>query len=164
MMPLRNRGEQRASCKEQPRPKMRRSWAFVLAAVLSATVLATPVYATNPRAVFAQHDPDGRLPNTHISKLGVIHVGEVRYDIYYLDFENPVSLHGQQRIAMIRNRDRFAGAFECMLENGHGKLFFGKDRLTIRIYGLKFVVRFDRKGPTRDKYLCGEGSGWQDSI
>jgi hypothetical protein len=142
---------------------MMRGWAFPLIVGLAAMISA-PVSAADPRTVFSHHDPESRLPNTHISKLGVVHVGDVRYDIYYLDFENPVSLHGMQQIAMIRNGTRFAGAFECMLEDGRGKLFFRNRRLIIRIYGMTFVVRFDKNGPTQNKYLCGEGSGWQNGI
>jgi hypothetical protein len=125
-----------------------------------------PIGATNPRAVFAQHDPQGRLPNTTIRKLGVVRVKATTYTIYYLDFSNPVSLHGMQQIAIIKNGSQFAGAYQCSLGSGpdEGKLVIGKDRLTVRIFGMTFVIGFDEKGPTRNKYFCGEGWGWENSI
>jgi len=120
----------------------------------------------DPRTVLTQHDPQGRLPNTKISKLGTIQVKTATYSIYYLDFSNPVSLHGLQQIAIIRNGTQFMGAYVCTLGEGEheGKLFIGKDRLTVRIFGMAFVIRFNEKGPTRNKYFCGEGFGWDDAI
>jgi len=114
--------------------------------------------------VFAQHDPCGRLPNTKIKTLGIIRAGSATYSIYYLDFSNPVSLHGMQQIAIIRNGTEFAGAYICTLGPDDGKLTVGPDRLTVRIAGMTFVIRFDENGPTRNKYFCGEGSGWQNEI
>jgi hypothetical protein len=120
----------------------------------------------DPRLVFAKHDPNGRLPNTDIRKLGTIRVGSVKYGLYYLDFSNPVSLHGMQQIAIIRNGDQFVGAYRCTLGEGEyeGTLFIGKDRVTVRLANRTFVIRFDEKGPTRNKFFCGEASGWHDSI
>jgi hypothetical protein len=122
--------------------------------------------AADPRTVLAKHDPQGRLPNTSIRNLGTVRVKTAVYSIYYLDFSNPVSLHGQQRIAIIKNGTEFMGAYVCPLGDGdhEGKLLIGKDRLTVRIFRMTFVIRFDEKGPTRNKYFCGEGSGWQNSI
>lgn len=141
-------------------------WLGLLAVLL--TVIAQPASAgdRNPRPVLAQHDPQGRLPNTDIRKLGTIRVRAATYTIYYLDFSNPVSLHGQQRIAIIKNGTQFAGAYQCTLGVGRdeGKLVIGKDRLTVKVFEMTFVIRFDEKGPTRNKYFCGEGSGWQNSI
>jgi len=127
---------------------------------------AEQVVSTNPRAVFARHDPGGRLPNTDIRELGMIRIHGTIYSIFYLNFVNPVSRHGQQRIAIIKNGTEFAGAYECVLGPGknEGKLFIGKDRLTVKIADLTFVIGFDEEGPTRNKYFCGEGSGWEDSI
>jgi hypothetical protein len=123
-------------------------------------------HVVNPRTVFARHDPEHRLLNTKISKLGVIRVGTATYDIYYLDFSNPVSLHGIQQIAIIRNRTQFAGAYICSLGDSdiEGRAIIGKDRLTVRIANMTFVIRFTARGPTHNKYFCGEGSGWDDSI
>ena len=140
-------------------------WLGHLAIVLIAASPA-PVSAANPRAVFARYDPQGRLPNTAIRKLGAVRVRSTTYSIYYLNFSNPVSLHGLQQIAIIRNGTQFAGAYQCPLGEGEyeGKLSIGKDRLTVKIFGMSFVIRFDENGPTRNKYFCGEGSGWQNSI
>lgn len=136
----------------------------LLAIFLSIIALPAPASAANPRTVLAQHDPQDRLPNTDIRKLGVIRVGTITYSIYYLDFANPVSLHGQQRIAIIKNGTHFAGAYQCSLGHGDGKFFVGKDRLTVKRDGKSFVIRFGERGPTRNKYFCGEGSGWEGSI
>lgn len=121
---------------------------------------------TDPRTGFARHDPQGRLPNTKIEKLGVVRVKAVKYDIYYLNFTNPISLHGLQEIAIIRNGNQFAGAYICTLGDGRdeGRYVIGKDRLTVKISGMTFDIHFDEKGPSRKKYFCSEGSGWDDSI
>lgn len=120
--------------------------------------------ATSPKAVFAAHDPDGRLPNTDIQELGAIHLQEVTYSIYYLTFVNPNSHHGQHRIAIIRNGKQFGGAYQCWLGEGGARLEIGGDRLTVYNGDLTFVIQFDEHGPSRNKYFCGEGSGWEDGI
>jgi hypothetical protein len=137
-----------------------------LAFLAAAIALPASSRASDPRAVFARHDPEGRLPNTTIRKLGVVRVRAASYSIYYLDFSNPVSLHGLQQIAIIKNGSQFAGSYVCPLGTGpdEGKLTIGKDRLMVKICGMTFVIRFDEKGPTRNKYFCGEGSGWDNSI
>ena len=139
---------------------------ILFACLMSVASPDASANAADPRTVFARHDPQGRLPNTKIRKLGVVRVKAATYDIYYLDFSNPVSLHGLQQIAIIRNGNQFAGAYTCTLGGGpdEGKLAIGKDRLTVRIHEMTFVIRFDAKGPTRNKYFCGEGSGWENSI
>ncbi|KRA82899.1 hypothetical protein ASD76_02070 [Altererythrobacter sp. Root672] len=127
--------------------------------------LTTAAGATSPRTVFSAHDPEGRLPNTHIRELGDVHVQGVTYSIYYLTFVNPSSRHGQQRIAIIRNGNHFAGAYQCLLGEGGGRLVIGKDRLTVYEGGLTFVIEFDSRGPThKERTFCGEGSGWENSI
>lgn len=120
--------------------------------------------ANNPRAVFAAHDPEGRLPNTRIRKLGKLHVNRSTYSVYYLDFVNPVSLHGQQRIAIIRNGIEFSGAYQCALGPHDAKLTIGKNRLTVRADGRAFVISFSDRGPSHNLHFCGESSGWQNSI
>jgi hypothetical protein len=141
-----------------------RSLAFSCVALWAMTLTAA-AGAASPRTVFSTYDPDGRLPNTDIRELGAVHVQDATFSIYYLSFVNPVSRHGQHRIAIIRNGDQFAGAFQCWLGEGGAKLVIGKDRLTVYEGGLTFVIRFDRNGPAdRKSYLCGEGSGWQNSV
>ena len=137
-----------------------------LAAVGAPATAAAAGRSTGPRTVFAKHDPQGRLPNTRIHRLGTIRVRNSAYAIYYLDFSNPVSLHGQQRIAVIKNGGTFMGSYQCTLGRGpdEGRITFGSDRLTVRREGMTFVIRFDERGPTKDKYFCGEGSGWEDGI
>ena len=139
-------------------------WLAFLAVSLSVIALPTTASATSPRAVFARHDTRGRLPNTQIQKLGVVRVRATTYSIYYLEFSNPASLHGQQRIAIIKNGTQFAGAYECILGRDEGKLVIGKDRLTVKRGEMAFVIRFDERGPTRNKFFCGEGSGWENGI
>jgi hypothetical protein len=115
--------------------------------------------------VFSAHDPEGRLPNTDIREMGAVHVQGVTYSIYYLTFVNPVSRHGQHRIAIIRNGNQFAGAYHCWLGEGGAKLVIGKDRLTVYEGGMTFVIRFNKQGPTdKESAFCGEGTGWQNSI
>ena len=125
---------------------------------------ATEADAKNPRQVFAAHDPNGRLPNTKIERLGKVEASGARYSIYYLTFVNPASHHGQQRIAIIRNGRHFAGAYQCLLGEGAARLMIGKDRLTVYVGDLIFVISFDSRGPSRNKYFCGEGSGWENGI
>ena len=130
-----------------------------------AVVMPPTAGAKSPEIVFSAHDPEGRQPNTHIRHLGALHVHGVTYSIYYLTFVNPVSHHGQHRIAIIRNGNQFVGAYQCWLEEGGARLVIGKDRLTVYEGGLTFVIRFDDRGPTdKESSFCGEGSGWQNSI
>ncbi|MBS0477510.1 MAG: hypothetical protein JSR28_20460 [Proteobacteria bacterium] len=137
--------------------------AFV-AFMLGTTMAASSV--PSPRSVFADHDPYGRLPNTAIRKLGTVRGKASAYVIYYLEFVNPVSRHGQQRLAIIKNGKSFAGAFQCTLSPADAKLIVGKDRFTVWVQNVRepFVVKFDQRGPTRNAFFCGEGSGWEDSI
>lgn len=142
---------------------MRRPFFFVVLFV-SAIGFPTSPSATNPRTVLAQHDPQRRIANTDVRQLGIIRVKNATYSIYYLDFSNPVSLHGMQQIAIIKNGTEFAGAYLCSVGPDDGKLIIGKDRLTVRIAGMTFVIRFDQNGPTRNCTFCGEGSGWHNEI
>jgi len=134
--------------------------------MLFVAAAPSPLSATTsaPRAVFAAHDAEGRLPHTSIRKLGAVRVRSASYSIYYLTFVNPISHHGQQRIAVIKNGIHFAGAYQCTLGRDEGRIVIGKDRLTVSIDGMTYVIRFNESGPTRNKYFCGEGSGWENSI
>ena len=153
-----------SSDKNSPGPTVR-WWAFLGAISVLATALPASGHAPDPRAVFARHDPQHRLPNTLIKKLGVIRVKSATYDIYYLDFSNPVSLHGMQQIAIIRNGNQFAGSYECTLgpDKYDGRLRIGKDRLTVTVDRFKYVIRFNENGPTHNKDFCGWGT-WDNSI
>lgn len=88
------------------------------------------------------------------------------YEIYYLQFVNPVSRHGQQRIAIIKDGANFAGAYQCTLGPDDAKLIVGEDRITVWVQNMRepFVIKFDKRGPTHNAFFCGEGSGWEDSI
>lgn len=132
-------------------------------ALLAATLPAT---ASEPdaRAVFAAHDPNGRLPDTQIEQLGAVRVGEVTDSIYYLTFVNPLSRRGQQRIATVRNGGQFAGSYQCWLGEGGPRLVIGEDRLTVHVDDLEFEIRFDENSPSRNAFFCGEGSGWENGI
>lgn len=129
-------------------------WRELFALSLWIVALPAPSGAANPRTVFAQHDPEGRLPNTEIKELGTIHVRGATYSIQYLEFSNPVSLHGQERIAIVKNGAQFAGAYECALGTGRdeGKLVVGKDRLTVKSWNdLHHPLRWD--GPDPEQVL-----------
>jgi len=133
------------------------------------TLSGAPAAATSvddARSVFAAHDADGRLPNTVIRKLGTVRVKTSTYSVFYLKYVNPVSRHGQQRIAIIKNGISFAGAYQCTIGPNDARLIVGKDRLTVWVKGVQeaFVIKFDERGPTRNAFFCGEGSGWEDSI
>lgn len=141
-------------------------WLVLLFAVFlfGAPVAVSP--ADNAVSVFAANDPNGRLPNTAIRKLGTVRVKASTYAIYYLEFVNPVSRHGQQRIAIIKNGTSFSGAYQCTLGPSDARLIIGEDRLTVWVHDVHepFVIKFDERGPTRNAFFCGEGSGWEDSI
>lgn len=145
--------------------RMLHSWTFLMVASVLVTAPPASGHAPDPRVVFARHDPEHRLANTKIRKLGVIRRGAVTYSIYYLDFANPVSLHGLQQIAIIRNGSQFAGSYECTLgaDKYDGKLKIGKDRLTVTVERFKYIIRFDKNGPTHNKNFCGWGS-WDNGI
>jgi hypothetical protein len=70
-----------------------------------------PTAAKTARLIFSSHDPHGRFPNTTITKVGTIDAEKRRYDIYELNFVNPVSRHGQQRVAIIQN-SKFIGSYQ----------------------------------------------------
>ena len=124
------------------------------------------------RTVFASHDPNGRLPNTKIEWRGTVRVEGSQFAIYYLEFINPVSRHGQQRIAVIRNAKEFMGAYQCTLGNSQwdATMVVKKDRILVTLNYLptnpqgSFVIRFTQRGPSHNRYFCGEGSGWENGI
>jgi hypothetical protein len=70
-----------------------------------------PTAATTARQIFSSHDPHGRFPNTKITKVGTIDAEKQSYEIYELNFVNPVSRHGQQRVAIIQN-SKFVGSYQ----------------------------------------------------
>jgi hypothetical protein len=143
---------------------------------LPSATPARPGHSPSPRSVFARHNDDGRLAHTKITKLGIVRVERAQFSIYYLEFVNPVSHHGMQQIAIIKNGREFAGAYQCTLSPHpfDWTLTIGTDQLTVKVNGdrlrpplpasLTSVIRFDAKGPTKNKYFCGEGSGWENSI
>lgn len=140
------------------------SWRTFTAAFLIAT-MASAAASKAPSQVFAAHDPEGRLPHTTIERLGQIRVDTATFTIFYLTFVNPVSRHGQHRIAIIRNGEQFIGSYQCWLGEGGAKLVIGSDRLVVHEGGLEFVVHLNHLGPTeKAKAFCGEGTGWENSI
>jgi hypothetical protein len=128
---------------------------------------ADPVHA-----VFSAHDPEGRLPNTDIERRGTVRAFGSEYAIYYLTFINPVSHHGQQRIAIIKNAREFMGAYQCTLGKSKwdATMVIKKDRILVLLNDAPaepqttFVIRFTKDGPSRNRFFCGNGSGWEDSI
>jgi hypothetical protein len=133
-----------------------------------AICLGTPAFSAtplvSPRAVFAHHDPYGRLANTRIRELGALRVRSASYKIYYLGFVNPVSRHGQQRIAVVKNHKQFAGTYQCTLGPEGAEIDIGTDRIMVSVSSTNFVIQFDKNGPSRNKHFCGEGSGWEPTI
>lgn len=148
----------------------------LLAAVVLACCVTPPAHSQlpYPRSVFKNHDPDGRLRYTEINKLGTVTVRRAVFSIYYLNFTNPISRHGQQRISIIKNGRDFMGSYHCSLWLGSGQsprgeptIKIGKDRITVKVPNFppdEFVIRFSEHGPTRNRFFCGEGSGWAASI
>ncbi|MBL8656461.1 MAG: hypothetical protein JNJ92_03765 [Altererythrobacter sp.] len=135
----------------------------------AAFLLSPPVAAStadNARTVFAAHDPENRLPHIAIKQLGTVRVRAATYRIYYLEFVNPATRHGQQRIAIVKNGTSFAGTYQCTLGPRDARLIVGADRLTVWVQNMPepFVIKFDERGPTRNAFFCGEGSGWENSI
>ena len=137
--------------------------ALALAFVSATTTPATPT-GRNVRAILARHDPDGRLPHTSVKLLGKVRTRTASYAVYYLEFVNPLSHRGQQRIAIIANGSRFGGAYQCTLGTGGASIRFARDRFTVSDHFSSWVVRFNGRGPTRYRYFCGEGSGWENAI
>lgn len=133
---------------------------------------ANPNLSAQARTAFAAHDPDGRLPNTRIELRGTIRVGGSKFAIYYLNFVNPRSLHGQQRIAVIKNDREFMGAYQCTLGRSRwdATMVVKNDRILVFLNSMAtngqdpFVIRFTEQGPSHNRYFCGEGSGWEYSI
>ena len=103
------------------------------------------------------------MPNTSIARVGRIHVGKIVFAIYYLNFVNPVSRHGQQRVAVIRNGKVFAGSTQCGLMK-RGDIVIKGRRVMVASYGLTSVIRFTGNGPIADKYFCGEEMNWEQNV
>jgi hypothetical protein len=122
--------------------------------------------------VLRAHDPDGRLPHTKIERRGAVRAYGSEYAIYYLNFTNPRSRHGQQRIAIIKNGREFMGAYQCTLGKGQwdATMVIKKDRIRVFLnnspkdHRSAFEIRFTKRGPSRNRYFCGEGSGWENGI
>jgi hypothetical protein len=145
--------------------KLRRTSGLALVILATASIANPSVaHALSPRAVLAKHDPQKRLPNTNIERLGTIRVGNVEYAIYYLSFTNPVSRHGQERIAVIKNRTTFVGSHQCTLGREEGKVVVKHDRVAVTLNGRTSAIRFGGSGPSPDKFFCGESTGWEHSI
>ena len=143
--------------------KLRPGSVLAVAFVATATV-ANPTHAPSPRAVLAKHDPERRIPHTIIDQLGTIRHGNAKYAIYYLNFTSPVSHHGQQRIAVIKNGTTFVGSHQCTLGREQGKIVVSADRVTVTLFGKTSAIRFGGRGPIVDKFFCGESSGWVQSV
>lgn len=124
------------------------------------------------RAVLAKHDPDGRIANTKIEWRGELRVGRSKYTIYYLTFVNPISRHGQQRIAIVRNGREFMGSYQCTLgaSNDDATMVIRLRETVVylndrpRAAQTPFLITFTERGPSRNPYFCGNGSGWENSI
>ncbi len=142
---------------------VRLGWVLLLACLAAAATAATPT-ERNALAVLARHDPYGRLPHTKVELLGKVRTRTASYAVYYLEFVNPLSHHGQQRIAIIANGSRFSGAYQCTLGPSGAAIRFARDRFTVSDRFSSWVVRFNGQGPTRYRYFCGEGSGWENAI
>lgn len=134
-----------------------------LGVAFAVSIPLCSIHAQSPRAVFAMHDPQQRMPNTDISRVGQVHVGNVVFTVYYLNFKNPVSRHGQQRIAVIKNGKMFAGSTECGLMK-RGDIVVERRRVTVTSEGFTSVIRFTRKGPIADQYFCGEEMVWEKNV
>ena len=142
-----------------------RNWAAPLA-LAASLVTATPSPATSVidvRTIFARHDPDDRIDHTAIKRLGYIRVANSTFAIYLLNFSNPVSKHGQQRIAVIKGGLTFLGSQQCtLLDAQHVKI--DRDRVTVTMDGLKSVIRFRDGLAMPDRFFCGEEGGWGKGI
>jgi hypothetical protein len=79
--------------------------------VFACTTGDEPVASLSAGQIFSSHDPEGRFSNTIMSKVGTIVSERRRYEIYELKFVNPVSRHGQQRVAIIQNSN-FIGSYQ----------------------------------------------------
>jgi hypothetical protein len=150
---------------------MRIHWPIVaFAFFLGGAANTSP--SVQARAALAAHDPYGRLPNTRIELRGTIRARRLEFSIYYLDFSNPLSLHGQQRIAIIKNDREFMGSYQCTLGKSKwdASMVIQKDRILVFHNSTPtnrqtpFVIRFTAHGPSHNRYFCGEGSGWENSI
>jgi hypothetical protein len=150
---------------------MRLFWSITLLALCtSGAINANRV--DQARTVFRAHDPNGRLPHTKIERRGTVRTYGSEYAIYYLNFTNPLSHHGQQRIAIIKNGRKFMGAYQCTLGKGRwdATMVIKKDRIRVFLNSspkdprFSFEIRFTKRGPSHNRYFCGEGSGWENGI
>jgi hypothetical protein len=145
---------------------------LAFSAILLAITAQASAGEPSIRSIFAKHDPNGRLPNTTIEPRGELRVEGSRFQVYYLEFINPVSLHGQQRIAIVRNGREFTGAYQCTLGSSpdDASMVIRRDKILVylnyrpRNRQTPFVITFTRHGPSRNRYFCGNGSGWEDGI
>jgi CxxC motif-containing protein (DUF1111 family) len=134
-----------------------------LGVAFAVSIPLSSIHAQSPREVFALHDPQHRMPNTSISRVGQVHVGDVVFAVYFLNFVNPVSRHGQQRVAVIKNGKMLAGSVQCTLMK-RGDIVVERRQVTVTSEGLTSVIRFTLKGPRPDKYFCGEATVWEKNV
>ena len=86
---------------------------LLFAGILAAQpVSARTLEPSGVRAIFARHDPDGRLANTRIRFAGSTRIGRNLYRVYDLNFTNPISHHGMQRVAVVLNGRTFLGSYQ----------------------------------------------------
>lgn len=142
-----------------------RDWVapLVLAASLVTVTPSLAATATDVRTILARHDPEHRIDHTSIQRLGSIRVAKSTFAIYLLNFTNPVSKHGQRRIAIIKGGLTFLGSQQCtLLDAKHVKI--DRDRVRVTMDGLKSVIRFRDRRAMPDRFFCGEEGGWEQII
>lgn len=136
---------------------------FTIAASVAS---ATPSWATSTtrvKAIFAKHDPERRIDHTSIKRLGIIRTRKSAFAVYLLNFTNPISHHGLQRIAVIRDGSTFIGSQQCAMVS-IGQIKVERDRVAVTMDGMTSLIRFRAGRPVPDRYFCGEESRWEHVI
>jgi hypothetical protein len=83
----------------------------LLASTSACGISDKPATTANASKILANHDPQERFPNTDVKKVGILKTAGRLYEIYSLDFSNPISLHGMQRVAIIEG-SKLVGTYQ----------------------------------------------------
>jgi hypothetical protein len=115
-------------------PLIRLSAPICLAVALSgcANVRADnegSIYKIDNKQILSLHDPERRFASTKFRKVGVLESAEKQFEIYELNFVNPISRHGMQRVAIVED-SRFIGSYQT-----------DGAEISVRENGLRFVDR-----------------------
>jgi hypothetical protein len=121
-----------------------------------------PEWFDRARAIFAKHDPQGRLKWTSIGRLGDVRLGKITYTIYNLSFVNyrTASRHGMQQVSIIMDDRIFVGSYIDVAEPAvaiRGQIVSMKQQIVGGKASPQTYFRIGVNGPPRKNVLLAGG-------